>query len=102
MVFGPLTATILPIHRCAASSLSFSIFSNALTSGFVLHIGGWSGGKSRAPAKADTEAAMKPKTQWLTIRIPHPYRFSTRQYKRLALGVADYSRRCRTLPGPVR
>jgi len=31
-----LTATILADHRCAASSLSFSIFSNALTSGFVL------------------------------------------------------------------
>jgi hypothetical protein len=28
--------------------------------------------QSRAPAKADTEAAMNPKTQRLTIRIPHP------------------------------
>src|ERR1700728_927470 len=72
MVLGALTARIFSIERCAASSLSFSIFSNAATSGFVLQMGGWVRNKSWAPAAAAAEIVSKPSRHRFLIRIEGP------------------------------
>src|ERR1700722_12615625 len=73
MVLGALTARIFSIERCAASSLSFSIFSNAATSGFVLQMGGWVRSKSWAlAAAAAAEIVSKPSRHRFLIRIEGP------------------------------
>ena len=72
MVRGPLTATIPSIARCAAASLSFSIFSNAAMSGFLLHMGGCAASESCAAAPVALEMAMTPSRQRFSIRIDGP------------------------------